>query len=229
MLPIRSTTIPEVEEGSELFTLNGAQVIDVETHRHRGNRKSKNAVSQLKHFEILSEPTKGSLEKMTNRNRIQLEDASTEGNHQPKGRPQTRASRANRSFQGIPEGFREGQSWPKVQQGEIHSGRASRPEGRTREAEEPELGHPLAGEGGFFAEICFPHSVACFFSIASWIAETERLGGYSLWRSTFDLRGCLPSSSSPPIYCRYLGLPAAHGWNEDGGGGGGTGGTGDGG
>lgn len=40
------------------------------------------------------------------------------------------------------------------------------------------------------------------------------------WRSTFDLRGCLPSSSSPPIYCRYLGLPAAHGWNEDGGGGG---------
>jgi hypothetical protein len=106
MLPIGSTTIPEVEEGSELFTLNVAQVIDVETHRHRGNRKSKNAVSQLKHFEILSEPTKGSLEKMTNRNRIQLEDASTEGNHQPKGRPQTRASRANRSFQGIPEGFR---------------------------------------------------------------------------------------------------------------------------
>jgi hypothetical protein len=137
MLPIGSTAIPEVEEGSELFTLNGAQVIDVETHRHRGNRKSKNAVSQLKHFEILSEPTKGSLEKMTNRNRIQLEDASTEGNHQPEGRPQTRTSRANRSFQGIPEGFREGQSWPKVQEGEIHSGKARRPEGRTREAGEP--------------------------------------------------------------------------------------------
>jgi hypothetical protein len=134
MLPIGSTAIPEVEEGPELLTLNGAQVINVETHRHRGNRKSKNAVSQLKHFETLGEPTKGSLEKMTNRNRIQLEDASTKGNHQPEGRPQTGASRANRSFQGIPEGFREDQAWPKVQEGEIHSGKARRPEGRTREA-----------------------------------------------------------------------------------------------
>jgi hypothetical protein len=147
MLPIGSTAIPEVEEGPELLTLNGAQVINVETHRHRGNRKSKNAVSQLKHFEIHGEPTKGSLEKMTNRNRIQLEDASTKENHQPEGRPQTGASRANRSFQGIPEGFREDQAWPKVQEGEIHSGKARRPEGRTREAGEPELGHPPSSRG----------------------------------------------------------------------------------
>jgi hypothetical protein len=109
MLPIRSTTIPEVEEGPELLTLNGTQVINVKTHRHRGNRKPKNAVSQLKHFEILGEPTKSSLEKMTDRDRIQLEDASAKGNHQPEGRPQRGASRANRSFQGIPEEFREGQ------------------------------------------------------------------------------------------------------------------------
>jgi hypothetical protein len=134
MLPIGSTTILEVEESFELLTLNGAQVINVKTHRHRGNRKPKNAVSQLKHFEILGEPTKSSLEKMTIRDRIQLEDASAKGHHQPEGRPQTGASRANRGFQGIPEGFREGQAWPKVQEGEIHSRKARRPERRTREA-----------------------------------------------------------------------------------------------
>jgi hypothetical protein len=135
MLPIGSTTIPEVEESFELLTLNGAQVINVKTHHHRGNRKPKNAVSQLKHFEILGEPTKSSLEKMTDRDRIQLEDASAKGHHQPEGRPQTGASRANRGIQGIPEGFREGQAWPKVQEGEIHSRKARRPERRTREAE----------------------------------------------------------------------------------------------
>jgi hypothetical protein len=140
MLPIRSTTIPEVEEGSELLTLNGTQVINVKTHRHRRNRKPKNPVSQLKHFKIRGEPTKGSLEKMTDRDRIQLEDASAKGDHQPEGRPQTGASRTNRSFQGIPEGVREGQAWPKVQEREIHCRKMRRPGRKAREAGEPELG-----------------------------------------------------------------------------------------
>jgi hypothetical protein len=95
MLPIRSTTIPEVEEGSELLTLNGTQVINMKTHRHRRNRKPKNPVSQLKHLKIRGEPTKGSLKKMTDRDRIQLEDASAKGDHQPEGRPQTEACRTN--------------------------------------------------------------------------------------------------------------------------------------
>jgi hypothetical protein len=90
-----STTIPEVEEDSELLTLNGTQVINVKTHRHRRNRKPKNPVSQLKHFKIRGEPTKDSLEKMTDRDRIQLKDASAKGDHQPEGRPQTGASRTN--------------------------------------------------------------------------------------------------------------------------------------
>jgi hypothetical protein len=87
MLPIRSTTIPKVEEGPELLTLNGTWVVNMKTHRHRRNRKPKNPASQLKHLKARGEPTKGSLKNMTNRDRIQLEDASAKGDHQPEGRP----------------------------------------------------------------------------------------------------------------------------------------------
>jgi hypothetical protein len=120
MLPIRSTTIPKVEEGPELLTLNGTRVVNMKTHRHRRNRKPKNPVSQLKHLKARGEPTKSSLKKMTTRDRIQLEDASTKGDHQPEGRPQIWAGRTNWSCQDIPEGVREGQAWPKVQKREVH-------------------------------------------------------------------------------------------------------------
>jgi hypothetical protein len=120
MLPIRSTTIPKVEEGLELLTLNGTRVVNMKTHRHRRNQKPKNSVSQLKHLKARDEPTKDSLKKMTNRDRIQLEDASAKGDHQPEGRPKTRAGRTNWSCQDIPEGVREGQAWTKVQKREVH-------------------------------------------------------------------------------------------------------------
>jgi hypothetical protein len=95
MLPVGATVIPKIEEGSEFLTLNTSGVVDMETHSHRRNRKPKNPVSQLKHLKARSEPTKGNLKKVTNRIRIQLEDASAKRDHQPEGRPKTGASRAN--------------------------------------------------------------------------------------------------------------------------------------
>jgi hypothetical protein len=120
MLPIGSTTIPEVEEGPEFLTLNATRVVNMKTHSHRRNRKPKNPISQLKHLKARGEPTKSSLKKMTNRDRIQLEDASAKGDHQSEGRPKTWASRANRRCQDIPEGVLEGQARPKVQEREVH-------------------------------------------------------------------------------------------------------------
>jgi hypothetical protein len=76
MLPIGPTTIPKVEESPEFLTLNATRVVNMKTHNHRRNRKPKNPVSQLKHPKARGEPTKGSLKKMTNLDRIQLEDAS---------------------------------------------------------------------------------------------------------------------------------------------------------
>jgi hypothetical protein len=136
MLPIRSTTIPKVEESPEFLTLNATWVVNMKTHRHRRNRKPKNPVSQLKHLKARGEPTKGSLKKMTNRDRIQLEDASTKGDHQPEGRPKTWAGRANWRCQDIPEGVLEGQAWPKVQEREVHGWKTRRPGGGRSEKQE---------------------------------------------------------------------------------------------
>jgi hypothetical protein len=120
MLPIGSTTVPKVEESPEFITLNASGVVNMKTHSHRRNRKPEDPVGLLKHFKSCGGPTEGSLKKMTNRDLIQLEDASAKGDHQPEGRPKTWASRANRRSQGIPEGALESQARPKVQEGEVH-------------------------------------------------------------------------------------------------------------
>jgi hypothetical protein len=83
MLPVRSTKIPKVEESIEFLSINAPGIVNMEAHSHRGNRKPKNPVSELEHLEARSEPAKGRLEEVTNRIRVQLEDASAKKNHQP--------------------------------------------------------------------------------------------------------------------------------------------------
>jgi hypothetical protein len=136
MLPIRSTTIPKVEESPEFLTLNATWVVNMKTHSHWRNRKPKNPVSQLKHLKARGEPTKGSLKKMTNRDQIQLEDTSAKGDHQPEGRLKAWAGRANWRCQDIPEGVLEGQAWPKVQEREVHGWKTRRPGGGRSEKQE---------------------------------------------------------------------------------------------
>jgi hypothetical protein len=121
MFPVRATVVPKVEEGSEFLTINASGIVDMETHSHRRNRKPKNPVSDLKHLKTRREPTKGSLEKVTNRIRVQHEDASAKRNYQPERRPKTRSSRTNRRSQIKPEGILEGQSRPEVQKSEVHT------------------------------------------------------------------------------------------------------------
>jgi hypothetical protein len=82
MFPVRSTIIPEVEESPEFLTINAYGIVNMETHSHRGNQKPKDPVSELKHLKARCEPTKGRLEEVTNRIRVQLEDASAKRNHQ---------------------------------------------------------------------------------------------------------------------------------------------------
>jgi hypothetical protein len=96
MFPVRSTVIPQVEESPEFLTINASGIVNMETHSHRGNQKPKNPVSELKHLKARCEPAKGRLEEVTNRIRVQLEDASVKRNHQPEGRPKTGANRTNR-------------------------------------------------------------------------------------------------------------------------------------
>jgi hypothetical protein len=96
MLPVRSTKIPKVEESLEFLSINAPGIVNMETHSHRGNRKPKNPVSELEHLEARSEPAKGRLEEVTNRIRVQLEDASAKRNHQPERRSKTGSNQTNR-------------------------------------------------------------------------------------------------------------------------------------
>jgi hypothetical protein len=121
MFPVTATMVPKVEEGSEFLTINASRIVDMETHSHRRNRKPKNPVSELKHLKARREPAKGRLEEVTNRIRVQLEDASAKRNHQPERRSKTGASRTNRRSQIEPEGILEGQTRPKVQESEVHA------------------------------------------------------------------------------------------------------------
>jgi hypothetical protein len=89
MFTVRATMIPKVEEGSEFLTINASGIVNMETHSNRRNRKPKNSVSELKHLKARHEPAKGRLEEVTNRIRVQLEDASAKRNHQPERRPKT--------------------------------------------------------------------------------------------------------------------------------------------
>jgi hypothetical protein len=120
MSPVRATMVPKIEESSEFLTINTSGIVDMKTHSHWRNRKPKNPISELKHLKARREPTQGGLEEMTNRIRVQLENASAKRNHQPERRQKTRASRTNRRGQIKPEGIFEVQPRPKVQESEVH-------------------------------------------------------------------------------------------------------------
>jgi hypothetical protein len=106
--PVRATTVPKIEEGSEFRMNNTLRIVDMKTHNLRGNQKPKNPIRKLMHLKACRKPSQGSLEKMANRIRIQLENASSKRNHQPKGRRKSRTSRTNRRGQTKPKGILEG-------------------------------------------------------------------------------------------------------------------------
>jgi hypothetical protein len=60
------------------------------------NREAEYPVSKQEDIESPGKTTQSSLKKVTNRNRVKLEDASTKRNNQPKGRRRIRTSRAHR-------------------------------------------------------------------------------------------------------------------------------------
>jgi hypothetical protein len=113
--------VPKIEESSEFRTINTSRVVNMKTHSLWRNRKPENPISELAHLKASHKPTQGGLEKMTNRIRVQLENACAERNHQPEGRQKTVASRTNRRGQIKPEGILEGQLRLKVQAGEFHA------------------------------------------------------------------------------------------------------------
>jgi hypothetical protein len=77
IVPIWSTRVPQVEEGFEFRTDNASRIVNVEPNILGRNRESKNPVSKREDLESPRKTTKSSLKKMTNRNRVELEDASS--------------------------------------------------------------------------------------------------------------------------------------------------------
>jgi hypothetical protein len=58
IIPIRSTRVPQVEEGFEFRMDNASRVVNVEPNILGGNRESKNPVSKREDLESLAKPPK---------------------------------------------------------------------------------------------------------------------------------------------------------------------------
>jgi hypothetical protein len=57
MNPVRATTVPKIEKGSEFRTINTLRIVDMKTHHLRGNRKPKNPIRKLMHLKACRKPT----------------------------------------------------------------------------------------------------------------------------------------------------------------------------
>jgi hypothetical protein len=67
MNPVRATTVPKIEKGSEFRMIDTLRIVDMKTHSLRGNRKSENPIRKLMHLKACRKTSQGSLEKVANR------------------------------------------------------------------------------------------------------------------------------------------------------------------